>query len=170
MPSITLSAEEIHAAPPEVRTWIEQRVAAMFRAAGRDRAHPEAPSLASCTMAEARGILAQIQALIPVVGIFFELGREGPVVGPENLRALTLAEMQTHAHLHSPDQVMECLNVINQALQRVRDDATAMICAVDQGGHCYVNGATSRAILSLWHEIVASHDPREVAPPEPPRA
>lgn len=63
-----------------------------------------------------------------------------------------------HAHLRSPDEVLECLNVVNQALRRVRDDRTAMICAIDQEGHCYVAEATSRAILAIWHEIVASRN------------
>ena len=170
MASIALSAEEIHAAPPEIRAWIEQLVAAIFRTVPLDQGHPDGPPLASCTLADARGILGHIHALIPVVGVFFELGRDGPVVGPENLRVFSLTEMQQHAHLHAPDQVMECLNVINQALRRVRGDVTAMICAVDQGGHCYVADATSRAVMALWRETVASHDPRAMATAAPTAA
>ena len=168
MAGITLSADDIRAAPPAIRAWIEQRTAAIFQAAGPDRTHPEAPSLAVCTVDEARGILAQVQNLLPVVGVFFELGRDGPVVGPQQFRVFTVAEIQSHAHLGSPDQVLECLNVINQALRRVRGDMTAMICAVDQEGHCFVPGATSRAILAVWQEIVAAHGPLPVdAPPSP---
>jgi hypothetical protein len=163
MASITLSAEEIRAASPEVQAWIEQRVAAIFRPAGPDRTHPEAPPLVACTLADARGVLAQIQNLLPVVGVFFELGREGPVVGPQGLRVLTLTDMQLHAHLRSPDQVLECLNIVNQALRRVRDDVTAMICSIDPEGHCFVTEATSKAIQALWRDIVGSHDPRAPA-------
>ena len=154
MTGITLSVDEIKAAPPEVRRWLEQE---MVRAFGIQPApaSPEAPKLIGCNIEEARDMLALVQGMLPVVSVFFELGREATSVAVHGLRAFRITDILRHARLQSPDQVVQCLNVLTQALRRARGDATAAFFAMDDQGHCLVAEATMHSILRLWQEIVA---------------
>jgi hypothetical protein len=154
MAGITLTTDEIKAAPPEVRRWLEQE---MVRAFGVQPAPASAaaPALVGCNNEEARDMLALVQGMLPVVSVFFELGREAASVAVHGLRAFRIADILRHARLQSPDQVVQCLNVLTQAMRRVRGDATAPFFAMDDQGHCLVAEATMRSILRLWQEIVA---------------
>ena len=92
MVGITLTAEQIRAAPPEVRHWIESQVAAVFASpAAAEGAHAAPPHLAQVTAGEAQAILEQIEDLLPVVSVFFELGRENASVPVQGMRAFRLA-------------------------------------------------------------------------------
>jgi hypothetical protein len=157
MVGITLTAEQIRSAPPEVRHWIESQVAAVFAPQVGEEAHPAPPHLAVCTAGEAQAILEQIEDLLPVVSVFFELGRESASVPVQGMRAFRLNEIVRHARLETTQQVLEALELINQALRRVRRDPDATLCAFDREGRCYVSEATSRAVLTLWRGIVAEH-------------
>ncbi len=154
MVGITLSPEQIHQAPPEVRRWLEQQIAS---ALGLHRAEPalQAPArhLIGCNVEEARAILSLIQGLLPVVSVFFELGREPVAASTQGLRALRLDEMLRHVHLQAPEQIVACLEAIDEALQRVRREPAAALTALDGSGHCLVADATARSILALWREI-----------------
>ncbi len=154
MAGITLSMDDIKAAPPEVRRWLEHEVA---RALGLQAAPApaQASSLVGCNIEEARDMLALVQGMLPVVSVFFELGREAASVAVHGLRAFRITDILRHARLQSPDQVIQCLNVLTQALRRSRGDAAAEFFALDDQGHCLVAEATMRSVLRLWQEIVA---------------
>jgi hypothetical protein len=154
MAAITLSADEIKAAPPEVRRWLEQEI---IRTLGPlpAPAPAGAHALVGCNIEEARDILALVQGMLPAVNVFFELGREATSVAVHGMRAFRIADILRHARLQSPDQVVQCLDLLTQALQRVRVDDTAAFFALDNQGHCLVAEATMRSILRLWQEIVA---------------
>jgi hypothetical protein len=153
MIGITLSSEQIRSAPPEVRQWLEQQIAALLTPLPVATPHP-GPQLVACSRQELRAVLEQIQTLLPVVGVFFELGREAASVPVQGMRALRLADILRHTRLQSTDQVVECLELITDALRRVRDEPAVMLCAVDREGNCYVAEKTAANILGLWHEIV----------------
>lgn len=157
MVGITLTAEQIRAAPPEVRHWIEHEMAALFATPPAQEAHAAQPHLAQCTNGEAQAILEQIEDLLPVVSVFFELGRESASVPVQGMRTFRLTEIVRHTRLETTEQVLESLELINEALRRVRGDPEAAICAFDREGRCYVTEATSRAVLNLWRGIVAGH-------------
>ena len=76
MVGITLSPEQIHQAPSEVRHWLEQQIAGALGLQRNEPALEPPRHLIACNVAEARSILSLIQGLIPVVGVFFELARE----------------------------------------------------------------------------------------------
>jgi hypothetical protein len=157
MVGISLSQEQIRSAPPEVRHWLEQQVAALFAPSAAEEPHPVSHALAACTLEEGHRILEQIQNLLPVVSVFFELGRDSAgVVAGQGIRSLGVADVQRHARLRSPEQVAQCVDVINQVLGALRSDPQAMICAFDQHGRCFVAEATAHSILTVWHDIVAS--------------
>jgi hypothetical protein len=154
MAGITLTADEIKAAPPEVRRWLELEIA---RTLGPQAGPAPAgvPALVGCNLEEARGILGMVQNMLPVVSVFFELGREPASVSVHAMRAFRIVDILRHARLTSPDQVVQCLDVLTQALRRVRGEATAAFYALDDQGHCLIAEATMRSVLRLWQEIVA---------------
>jgi len=163
MAGLTLSAEEIRNAPPEVRHWLEQEVVRTLglQAAQVAPAHAAPPQLVGCNVEEARDMLALVQNMLPVVTVFFELGREAGSVQVHGMRAFRIADILRHTRLHTPDQVIECLDVLVEALRRVRGDAEAALYVLDNQGHCLVAETTMRSILRLWQEIVAERGLRE---------
>ena len=163
MVGITFTAEQIRAAPPEVRHWIEQQVAAVFAPLGADDGHVAPSHLASCSPGEAQAVLEQIQNLLPVVSVFFELGRDTASVPVQGMRAFRLTDIQRHTRLQNIDQVIECLELINDALRAVRKDPSGALCAFDDAGRCYVAEATVRSVLTLWQGIVAARELRTEA-------
>ena len=175
MVGITLSPEQIGQAPPEVRRWLEQQVAAtlgLYRPA-RQPGVPER-HLVACGLEEARAILAQIQGMLPVVSVFFELGRDPVATSPDGVRALRLDDMVRHARLQAPQQVIACLNAIDEALQNATGQPDATLTAIDGTGHCLVADATSRSIVAVWQEVVAARNlvnpPDATVPPVAPHA
>ena len=69
MGGITLSPEQIRSAPPEVRRWREEELAAIEDLPSRGR-------VVAVNLDEARAVLASILGMLPVVSVFFELGRK----------------------------------------------------------------------------------------------
>jgi hypothetical protein len=157
MVGITLSAELIRTAPPEVRRWLEQEIAHTLglHPGHEPPAHADATTLIGCNLQEAREILSLIEGMLPVVSVFFELGRETASVAVHGLRAFRLADILDQSRLHMPRQVTECLEVLSRVLRQVRCDAEAAFYSLDDKGHCLVAEATMRSIAHLWQEIVA---------------
>jgi hypothetical protein len=171
MVSITLSADEIRAAPPEVRRWLEQQILRSFPA--RTDAPPVAlhgdhvKRLAALTPEEVHAVLQQIDTSIPTVGVFFELGREPAASSSQGVRMLRAPDVMSHARLRLPAQLLECLEAINLAARTVRDDEDALLCGIDPAGNCFITEETARSIVATWHEIVgpvATEQPPETPP------
>jgi hypothetical protein len=159
MVGITLSPEQITHAPPEVRRWLEQQISTtlgLYRPAPALQA-PQ-PHLVGCDLDSARSVLSLIQGSLPVVSVFFELGREPVATSPRGLRALQLDTMARHARLQSTEQVVACLQAIDAALHRISGTAEAVLTVLDGSGHCLVADVTARNILALWQEIVTTHN------------
>ncbi len=158
MVGITLSPEQIRAAPPEVRRWLEHELAVSLGL--NPPALPitqPSPHLAACTPEEAAQVLSLIQGMLPVVNVFFELGREGATPG-EGIEAFRLADIMRHTRLEAPDQVLVCLEVLDQAVRRVRNDPSAAFHAVDERGYCLVAAQTQRSIRAIWQQVVAQRE------------
>lgn len=178
MVGLTLSAEQIRAAPAEVRRWLEQEIMRTLGLQPRHElaAHAAATALVGCNVEEAQEILSLVQGMLPVVSVFFELGREAGSVPVHSMRAFRLADILRHSRLHTPQQVIECLDVLSQALRRIREDGEAALYALDEQGHCLVAESTMHSILRLWQEIVAQRalqageQAAPVAQPQPPPA
>ena len=157
MVDITLSAEQIRQAPPEVRRWIGQLITGALGLEPEAGAAPVAPRhLLACGATQARAVLEMIQGIPAVVGVFFELAREPAVTSTEGVRVLRLDDMVRHAHLQAASQIGACLQLINEALQRVSGKPDATLTVLDDAGHCLVAEITAQSILTLWHEIVAA--------------
>lgn len=167
MIGITLSADQVRAAPPEVRRWLEHEVAAAFGLAGDHPAPDDAATkLIGCNPDEASAMLKLVQSRLPVVNVFFELGREAAGVQVHGLRAFRLADVMRQARLSTPEQVIECLDVLTAALRRVRGDNESLFYLLDDRGHCLVAEPTMRSVLHVWQGIVAqraTHVPQEEA-------
>src|SRR6187399_3040846 len=107
MIGIMLSPEQVRRAPLEVRRWLQREIAASLGLDGSEPAlHMASPHLVGLSLDEARTMLSAIYDLLPVVSVFFELGREPATASGHGVRALRLDEMARHARLQSPEQVI----------------------------------------------------------------
>lgn len=158
MTSFTFSAEQVQSAPPEVRRWMESEIVKALALQAHLPGEPskmQASPLAVCTIDELVQLLNLISGNFLATRVFFELGRETPVTPNQpSLHVLKLNDMQRHVQLGDGQLLMECLNVINQALQRVRNDPEVSLFAGDESGHIYVHEATYRNIRQLWEQLV----------------
>ncbi len=154
MIGITLSSEQILRAPSEVRRWIEHEVATSLglQVQVTDSQH-QAPQLAECSRPELAAMLSSIQGVFPAVNVFFELGRKGTAFAQDRLQAYRIADIQHHTRLQSPEQVISCLNLINESLHRARGSAGASFYGAD-GDYCFVTTETQQNIRRLWVELI----------------
>ena len=157
MIGITLSSDQIRAAPPEVRRWIERQLATSL---GLQIAGPDGQGaidqLAICSVEELGAMLTLIQGVFPAVNVLFELDREGVTVAQGRLQAYRLIDILHHVRLQAVDQVVSCLNLINEALCRVRGTADAAFYGLDHNGYCFVAVQTQKNISRLWRDVIGN--------------
>ncbi len=157
MVGITLSPEQVRSAPPEVRKWLEHEIARSLGLMGAPADFGSDPDhLVAVTTDQAAAIFASIRGMLPVVNVFFELGREGESIGRADIEAYRLPDIARHARLQSPEQLEACLDAINGALRLVRHDPKATLYALDERGYCLIAAATQRSILAVWREVVGT--------------
>ena len=156
MVGITLTPEQLRSAPLDVRRWIERELAASLglRPGEVSAAQPQPEHLVACTLEEAAAVLSLIQGMFPVVNVFFELGRQGASVGSEGLEAFRLADILRHTRLQNMSQVTAFLDIINQAVRRVRADPAATLYVLDSRGDCIVAAQTQQNVSRLWHQVI----------------
>jgi hypothetical protein len=155
MIGITLTSDQIRTAPPEVRRWIEREVMTSLGQQSQPADQPHGEHLAVCSLAQAEAVLGQIQRVLPVVNVFFELGRQGAIFGQPNIEAFRLLDIAHHTRLSDVNQVVACLDIINQAFSNACGDVTARFCALDREGHCFIALETQQNILRLWQTMIA---------------
>jgi len=172
MTSFTFSAEQVKSAPPEVRRWIENEVTkalALQAHPAHDPSKLQASALAACTIDEVAQLFNLISGNFLVTQVFFELARETPLTHTiPSLHALNLSDIQRHVQLADGHVLVDCLSVINQALQRVRNDTDASLFGSDESGHIYVHETTHRNIRQLREQLVLAHS--SAAPNQPTEA
>jgi len=159
MVGITLSSEQVKNAPPEVRRWLEQEVLTAFDW-HLPAAEPNEPQLAACTVEEAFKILASVRDMLPVANAFLAFGHDGVDAGVEGIAAFRVTDVMRHAHLSDPRQVVACLDVINEAFCRVRGDASAVLCGLDDRGYCFIADATQQSVARVWQQTMAPQNLR----------
>lgn len=161
MTSFIISAEQVKSAPPEVRRWIENEVAralALPASPTYDPSRMQASALAVCTIDEVAQIFNLISGNFFVTQVFLELARETPLPYKiPSLHTVRLSDIQRHVQLADGQVLLECLGVINQALQRVRNDANASLFGSDESGHIYIHETTHRNIRQLREQLVLAH-------------
>ena len=154
MTGITLSSEEIRRAPAEVQRWIEHELATSLgfqvQAAESER---QMPQLGSCSHDQLVAVLSAIQGVFPAVNVFFELGRKGVSFAQDRLQAYRISDIQHHTRLQSPDQVISCLNLIDESSSRVRGQGSGSFYGID-GDYCFVTTETQQNIRRLWFELL----------------
>jgi hypothetical protein len=154
MTGITLSSEQIRRAPPEVRRWIEHELATSlgFQVQATDSQRQPA-QLAACSHEELAAVLALIQGAFPIVNVFFELGRKGTSFAQDRLEAYRLSDIAHHTRLQGPEQVIACLNLINDSFHRVRGSTDVSFHGLD-GDYCFVATETQQNIRRLWFDLI----------------
>lgn len=158
MIGITLSIEQIRAAPPDVRRWIEHQVIAALGVAAAAPAAPQtsASHLVACTQDDVAAVLARIQGYLPAVNVLFEFGRPGISMGQPPLMQFRLMDILHHTRLRNIDQVIECLDAINRALAEVRGDPTLRFCGFDHEGHCLIVPHTQTSVAAVWQDMTSA--------------
>ncbi|GLQ77300.1 hypothetical protein GCM10007881_08160 [Mesorhizobium huakuii] len=177
MVGITLSPEQIRSAPPEVRQWLEHEIA---RSLGlhpvSDTMAPDASHLVGCSPQEAMTIYETVRGMLPVVNVFFELGREGAKITESGVQAFRLADMLRHTHLPDLERLVACLQVIDRAFQQIHNEDGAALFVLDPRGYCVVTVTTQQSVLAVWTQEIAAQqllteypaaDARVGAPPTP---
>ncbi len=163
MTSFTFSIEQLRAAPPEVRRWVEHEIAVALgsvNGAERDPSQVHAPALAACEAEEALQIFELIKNNFLLSQVFFELTRETPNTrAAPSLHAFSLAEILRHTRLAAADRLLACFDAINRAFQTIRNDPEATLFGFDQYGHVYVHETTHRSIRQAWEQVLAVHSP-----------
>jgi hypothetical protein len=156
MIGFTISRDQLRGAPREVRGWIEHEVIAALGA--RTAAVPPAQTahIVSCSVEEAAAVLVEIRGMLPAANVFLEFGRPASSIGQPSLLAFRLIDILHHTRLESVEQVMECLEFINQALSKVRHDESAKFCGFDSEGHCFVTPDTQTSIATLWRRLLGN--------------
>ncbi|MFO1111674.1 MAG: hypothetical protein U1E61_21080 [Bradyrhizobium sp.] len=157
MTGITLSIEQIRAAPPEVRRWIEHEVIAALGIAAAPPAAQPAPAshLVACSAEDISAVLERIQGFLPAVNILFEFSRPGISIGQPPVMPFRLLDILHHTRLSNIGQVIECLEAINRALAEVRGDPAARFCGFDHEGHCLIRPETQASIAAVWQDMTA---------------
>jgi hypothetical protein len=157
MTSFTFSLEQLKAAPPEVRRWVEHEIGAALGALSRfdhDSSQIHSAALAACTPEEAVQVFAAIKDNFVLSQVFFELARETPAgrAAPP-LHALNIAELLRHTRLSDGDRLADCFTAINQVFQAVRNDPEAALFGFDQSGHVYIHESTHHSVRRAWEQL-----------------
>lgn len=163
MMGITLTTDQIRNAPPEVRRWIEHEVIASLGIAADAppaKAVPaQAAHLVALSAEEAATVLSLIQGMMAAVNVFFEFGRPGISFGQPAVMSFRLIDILHHTRLENVEQVLACLNLINQALSQARRDPSARFCGFDNEGHCLIAPQTQASVAALWQSVIANQQP-----------
>jgi hypothetical protein len=163
MTSFTFSLEQLKAAPPEVRRWVEHEIGTALGALNRfdhDPSQVRSAALATCTPEEALQMFRLIKDNFLLSQVFFELTRETPASrAAPPLHALNIAELLRHTRLSDGDRLADCFTAINQVFQTVRNDPEAALFGFDQHGHVYIHESTHDSVRRVWeHLFVADQD------------
>lgn len=172
MVSFTFSAEQIKTAPPDVRRWMEAEIVKALAgglgtasAAAGQTVAPSAETAETLQRALAAGTAAEMQETFKRVAgnsiiarVFFELAREtGLSAGGAPFHIVSIVEIMRHLQLVEAQQVLTCLDTINQAFQQVRRDPQASLFALDDVGHIFLHELTFHGIRQMWQQLVLSH-------------
>jgi hypothetical protein len=163
MTSFTFSADQVRSAPAEVRRWMENEIAktlSLRAHSEQDTSKMHAGALAACTADEVVQIFDLISGNFFVTHVFFELARETPLAHRiPSLHGLDLSDMQRHVQIEDGRLLVECLNAINQSLQKIRNDHEASLFASDEQGHIYIHETTYRSIRRLREQLIPAPSP-----------
>ncbi|HEY5225997.1 MAG TPA: hypothetical protein VIJ06_04320 [Methylovirgula sp.] len=166
MVGFTFSAKQIKAAPPEVRRWMETEIvkaltsdpAAAGEMPSRDSAERLQTALAAGTSTEMQETFQRVSSNSIISRVFFELARDTRFSGNATpFHVVTLVDVMRHLHLVEAQQVLTCLDAINQAFQQVRRDPHASLFALDEAGHIYLHDLTYHGIRQVWQQLVMAH-------------
>ncbi len=100
MTSFTFSLDQLRSAPPEVRRWVENEIAAALSGLTHSEHGPSEPhsaELTACTPEEALKVFELIKGNFLLSQVFFELAREMPNSGSSApLHTLNIGELLRH--------------------------------------------------------------------------
>ncbi|HLY58729.1 MAG TPA: hypothetical protein VKS60_24410 [Stellaceae bacterium] len=161
MVGVTLSAELVKSAPPEVRRWIEAQVRT-----GLSLDHPlptqqtrdEADEVDICSYEEAAKIVQLIADDYLATRVLFELGRDvgHTVHWHAEVYAIRTDDLAHGMQVADERRLEHCLAKIEDAFKRVRGNARAKFVVFDRNHRCYIRLGTHWHIRDLWHAVAST--------------
>ncbi|MDR3472076.1 MAG: hypothetical protein P4M09_10345 [Devosia sp.] len=160
MVDLVIKAEDLRAAPQQVREWLAAQLLDNLNIAAVPSGSEtrQEPTLAALTTEEAARMLELLRSDYLASQVFFELGRDAPDYALQRPAAhrIALADIVRHTRLGDLDHLAACLDSISAAFRQVHPDPSAMLFAFDQSGGLYVHESTRKSIKALWRAIVTS--------------
>jgi hypothetical protein len=144
-----------------VRRWIEaeiDRVLGIFAAAPGVPAKLEETALAICAVDEIAELFKLVSGNFFVTQVLFELARETPqshTAAP--FHSFDLGEISRHAQLADGNQLFQCLDTLDRALQEIGNDPNASLFAFDDGEHVYIHETTYHSIRQVWLQLARAY-------------
>jgi hypothetical protein len=158
MTALTLTAEQIRAAPPEIRKWLRSIIESEFQLSLRaeDEPEPRETILAACSFEEAMAVFASVRGDYLAAQVMLELGRHSPIAaeGRRHVVGGTLVDLARHARLDNLQQLAACLERLTTAFRQVRKDGAATLFGYDQAGMVYIHETTYHSLRTLWKGLV----------------
>jgi hypothetical protein len=151
---VYLTAEQVHAAPPEVRRWLASLPAARADGGG---------GTVVCNEAEITALLEQLREDELGCQLVFELGCAGidPNSGKHWPRAVAISEIVRHTDIENGARVLDCVARVNAVLTRMRRDINAQLCVLDDD-HLCLDRRTQEAIYNVWRRLIEKAGPEAV--------
>ncbi len=174
MVGFTFSAKQIKSAPLEVRRWMETEIVKALTgepAAAGDAPSPESAerlqsALSAGTSTEMEETFRRVSNDSIIARVFFELARDTRFSGNATpFHVVALVDVMRHLQLVEAQQVLTCLDTINQAFQQIRRDPHASLFALDETGHIYLHDLTYHGIRQVWQQLVAAYPWTEAGSP-----
>jgi hypothetical protein len=158
MMALTLTAEQIRTAPPEIRKWLRSIIETEFKLSRGAEAEPQPREtiLAACNFEEAKAVFALVRGDYLAAQVMLELGRHSPIAaeGRRHVVGGTLADLARHARLDNLQQLATCLEHLTAAFRQVRKDGAATLFGYDQAGMVYIHETTYQSFRTLWKGLI----------------
>jgi hypothetical protein len=160
---LVLQPEEIAAAPPEVRRWLDALLApeAGAEVLQRNGFRYADGDLAVLQPFEVSGILERIAGDELACQVLFRLGCEfyDPATGLHRPYAISVADFVHSTDIENGSRLPDVLGRINAALREIRRDPNASIYAIDKSGAYCVHETTQCHIYRQWVALVGQAQP-----------
>lgn len=158
---IVLTAEQIAAAPPEVRQWLhglfggDERLNSGF-ILERNGFASSGDGLAICDTGEIEQLLRGLESDFVACQVLFQLGCDfyNPQTGEQRGHVVEIADFLNHTDVEDASQLHRCLDAINLQLRELRGDRDATIYHRDGHGGVHVHGRTQHTIYQLWRRLL----------------
>jgi hypothetical protein len=154
---ILLTPEQVANAPAEVRNWLLNSIFNIEASEDhfileQNGVATSGEGLAVCSLLEIKELIRRLSEDYLVLQVFFELGcdYQNPTTGERRPYLLKFADFRRHTDVDGIQGLLRCIHDINEALQNLRGDTSAMLCRIDSHEGFHVHEITQHRIYHFW--------------------